>query len=71
MHRISASLLQVRFALSSSPVFCRSDTVSDSERFYLSILELFNDVEELKEVNDLLAWWNRYDELNYSLSLYS
>lgn len=59
IRRLSTFLPQVRFALSSSPVFCRSDTVSDSERFYLSILELFNDVEELREVNDLLVWWNR------------
>ena len=55
--------------LSSAPVFCRSDTVSDSERFYLSALELFNDVEELKEVNDLLEWWDQYD--NVSLALHS
>ena len=62
------SLCQVHFALSSSPVFCRLDTVSDSERFYLSVLELFNDVEELNEVNDLLAWWNRYEEFHLVLS---
>ena len=53
--------------LSSSPVFCQSDTVSNSERFYLSNLKLFNDVEELKEVNDLLAWWNQYEDVNFSL----
>jgi len=51
---------QVRFALSSSPVFSRTDTVTDSERFYNSILDLFEDVEENEEVNDLLLWWNRY-----------
>ena len=53
--------------LSSSPVFCQSDTVSNSERFYLSNFKLFNDVEELKEVNDLLAWWNQYEDVNFSL----
>jgi hypothetical protein len=53
-------MLQVRFALSSSPVFSRTDTSTDSERFYTSVLELFEDVEENEEVNDLLAWWNRY-----------
>jgi hypothetical protein len=50
---------QVRFSLSSSPVFSRTDTATDSERFYNSVLDLFEDVEEKEEVNDLVAWWNR------------
>jgi len=50
---------QVRFALSSSPVFSRSDTVTDSEKFYSTVVDLFEDVEELAEVNELLTWWNR------------
>ncbi|GBE89789.1 hypothetical protein SCP_1701140 [Sparassis crispa] len=50
---------QVRFALSSSPVFSRTDTATDSERFYNSILDLFEDVDEQEEVNELLLWWNR------------
>lgn len=50
---------QVRFSLSSSPVFSRTDTATDSERFYNSILDLFSDSEEQEEVNDLLTWWNR------------
>jgi hypothetical protein len=54
---------QVRFALSSSPVFSRTDTITDSERFYNSILELFDDPEEQQEVDDLLTWWNRYVKL--------
>jgi hypothetical protein len=53
-------LEQVRFALSSSPVFSRTDTVTDSERFYSSLLDLFEDVEERQEVNDLLTWWNSW-----------
>ena len=52
-------VVQVRFALSSSPVFSRTDTATDSERFYNSILDLFFDPEEQEEVNDLLGWWNR------------
>jgi len=52
--------LQVRFALSSSPVFSRADTVTDSETFYTTVLDLFYDIEEQEEVDDLLAWWNRY-----------
>lgn len=51
---------QVRFSLSSSPVFSRSDTITDSERFYNSVMELFDDPEELEEVNEVLVWWNRY-----------
>lgn len=52
-------VMQVRFSLSSSPVFSRTDTATDSERFYTSILELFDDVDENAEVEDLLTWWNR------------
>jgi hypothetical protein len=50
---------QVRFALSSSPVFSRMDTVTNSERFYNSILDLLEDVEEVQEVDDLISWWNQ------------
>ena len=50
---------KAHFSLSSSPVFSRSDTVTDSERFYTSILELLEDPEEADEVNDLLGWWDR------------
>lgn len=38
-------------------LFSKPDIDSNLETFYLSILELSNDVEELKEVNGLLAWW--------------
>jgi hypothetical protein len=51
---------QVRFSLSSSSVFSKTDTIMDSERFYHSVLELLGDIEEQEHVNDLLAWWNRY-----------
>jgi hypothetical protein len=49
---------QLRFALSSCSVFCRSDTVTDSERFYDSVLDFLDDPEEKVEVGDLLNWWN-------------
>jgi hypothetical protein len=52
-------VLQARFALSSASVFSRTDTVTDSERFYHSILGYFEDDEEQQEVEDLLVWWNR------------
>ncbi|KAG1901254.1 uncharacterized protein F5891DRAFT_950795 [Suillus fuscotomentosus] len=51
---------QVRFALSSSSVFSRTDTSTDSETFYHSLLDLFEDPDESKEVDELLTWWNRY-----------
>jgi hypothetical protein len=35
------------------------DLATDSERFYNSILDLFDDPEEQEEVNDLTVWWNR------------
>lgn len=50
---------QVRFALSSSPVFSRTDTATDSETFYTSILQFLDDSEEKSEVDELMIWWNR------------
>ena len=55
----SLNASQVRFALCSSPVFSRTDTITDSERFYNTVLDLFEDVEEREEVNDLQTWWNQ------------
>ncbi|KAG2752732.1 hypothetical protein P692DRAFT_201838219 [Suillus brevipes Sb2] len=56
---ISYIATQVRFALSSSSVFSRTDTTTDSETFYYSLLDLLEDPEECQEVNELLMWWNR------------
>ncbi|KAG1907207.1 uncharacterized protein F5891DRAFT_1230570 [Suillus fuscotomentosus] len=50
---------QVRFALSSSSVFSRTNTTTDSETFYHSLLDLFEDPDESTEVDELLTWWNR------------
>ncbi|KAG6905869.1 hypothetical protein DXG01_017226 [Tephrocybe rancida] len=50
---------QVRFSLCSSSIFSRTDNVTDSERFYSSVLETFMDPEENDEVNKLVDWWNR------------
>ncbi|KAG1758762.1 hypothetical protein EDD22DRAFT_956575 [Suillus occidentalis] len=49
---------QVRFALSSSSVFSRTDTTTDSETFYHSLLDVLEDPDESKEVDELLMWWN-------------
>ncbi|KAJ2921265.1 hypothetical protein H1R20_g15827, partial [Candolleomyces eurysporus] len=49
---------QVQFALSSTPTFSRSDTVTDSEYFYNLVIEILEDPEERQEVDDLLKWWN-------------
>ena len=43
----------------SSPVFSHTDTITDSERFYSTLLELFADSDEKQEVDELLVWWNR------------
>jgi len=51
---------QARFALTSAQVFSRTDLVTDSERFYTSILDLLDDPDEKDEVDQLLMWWNRY-----------
>ncbi|KAG2738549.1 hypothetical protein P692DRAFT_20758318 [Suillus brevipes Sb2] len=56
---ISYIATQVRFALSSSSVFSRTNTTTDSETFYHSLLDLLEDPEECQEVNELLTWWNR------------
>ncbi|KAG1732469.1 hypothetical protein EDD22DRAFT_982534 [Suillus occidentalis] len=50
---------QIRFALSSSSVFLRTDTITDSENFYHSILDLLEDPNENEEVVDLMMWWTR------------
>jgi len=50
---------QAHFVLTSAQVFSHTDLVTDSERFYNSILELLNDPEERGEVDQLMAWWNQ------------
>ncbi|KAH6894784.1 hypothetical protein BKA70DRAFT_1117381 [Coprinopsis sp. MPI-PUGE-AT-0042] len=49
---------QVRFALSSSPTFSRTDLVTDSERFYGSVIHAFSHKQEERNVASLLAWWD-------------
>lgn len=49
----------LRFSLSSSPTFSRTDTVTDSQRFYTSIVDFLEDPDEKNEVNELLTFWNR------------
>jgi len=48
------------FLLYAGLLFSCTDHVTDSERFYNSILELLEDLEERDEVDQLMAWWNRY-----------
>ncbi|TEB21637.1 hypothetical protein FA13DRAFT_1757488 [Coprinellus micaceus] len=50
---------QIRFALSSSSTFCRTNKDGESELFYHSILELLEDPDEIEEVKALLAWWDK------------
>ncbi|KAG2343810.1 hypothetical protein BDR05DRAFT_864371, partial [Suillus weaverae] len=35
-----------------------TDMTTDSETFYHSLLDLFEDPDESMEVNELLTWWN-------------
>ncbi|KAG1793766.1 hypothetical protein EV424DRAFT_1354099 [Suillus variegatus] len=48
---------QVQFLLCSSSVFSHTDTVTDSENFYHSILDLLEDPDESKEVVELMTCW--------------
>ena len=48
-------------------MFCRSDTSTDSERFYVSVLDFLDDPEEKDEVDDLLNWWNWYVIYNWHI----
>lgn len=41
-------------------MFSRTDHVTDSERFYNSVLELLDDPEEKEEIDQLITWWNRF-----------
>ncbi|KIJ64152.1 hypothetical protein HYDPIDRAFT_69532, partial [Hydnomerulius pinastri MD-312] len=50
---------QARFFLTLAQVFSCTDLVTDSERFYNSIIELLDDADEKDEVDLLLTWWNR------------
>ncbi|KAG2113776.1 uncharacterized protein F5147DRAFT_571027 [Suillus discolor] len=59
---------QVRFSLSSSSVFSRTDTVTDSKNFYHSILDLLEDPDESEEVTDLMTWWTRFVTSSASIS---
>lgn len=50
---------QVRFGLSAASVFSRTDSETDSETFYTTVLELLEEPEEQDEVKELLTWWNQ------------
>ncbi|EGN92219.1 hypothetical protein SERLA73DRAFT_66102, partial [Serpula lacrymans var. lacrymans S7.3] len=65
MHQVTRGSIayiatQVHFALLAQSVFSRTDTITDSEGFFNSILGLLQDPNEIEEDNDLLAWWNQY-----------
>lgn len=56
---IAKHKLKARFALSASKVFIRTNTVTTSEKFYNSILDLLEDPDEIKKVDALTNWWNQ------------
>ncbi|KAF8218957.1 hypothetical protein L208DRAFT_1345232, partial [Tricholoma matsutake] len=66
MASITYIATQVRFTLSSSAMFTQSDTITDSERFYNSILQFLEDADENNEADTLLIWWNRQIFPTYS-----
>ncbi|TEB08775.1 hypothetical protein FA13DRAFT_1647227, partial [Coprinellus micaceus] len=49
----------VRFSLSSVTTFCRTDAVTDHQRFYNTIVDFLEMEEEQVQVGELLDWWNR------------
>ncbi|KAI6013376.1 hypothetical protein BKA83DRAFT_96535 [Pisolithus microcarpus] len=53
------SIAYARFGLTSAQIFSRTDLITDSERFYSSIMELLDDPDESDEVDQLITWWNR------------
>ncbi|KAG2073918.1 hypothetical protein BDR04DRAFT_1009264, partial [Suillus decipiens] len=42
----------------SASVFSRTDMTTDSETFYHSLLNVLEDPDQSKEVNELLMLWN-------------
>ncbi|KAG1820670.1 hypothetical protein DFJ58DRAFT_720189 [Suillus subalutaceus] len=58
MAYIATQVCRVQFALSSSSVFSQTNTTTNSKTFYHSLLDLMEDPEECKEVDELLTWWN-------------
>ena len=50
--------IKICFVLSSSAVFSRTDITTDSETFYNSIMDYFEDSDEEEGVQELLVWWN-------------
>ena len=46
--------------LGSATCFSRKDTVSDSEKFYITVYEFLTNDLEKQNVGELLEWWDRY-----------
>ncbi|KAI6012367.1 hypothetical protein EDC04DRAFT_2870892 [Pisolithus marmoratus] len=59
---------QTHFSLTSAQVFSCTDLITDSEQFYLSIMELLDDPDESNEVDQLITWWNRQIFPLYTMS---
>jgi hypothetical protein len=57
--RSQLSRSKVRFAMTSCHTFCQTEKVSDSEGFYIHIIDLLEDPDEQAEVADLLKWYNQ------------
>ncbi|KAF8835202.1 hypothetical protein BDN67DRAFT_913464 [Paxillus ammoniavirescens] len=59
MHLVTKASLAYVATQVDTFVFSHTDLVTDSERFYNSIIDLLNDPDEQDEVHQLLTWWNR------------
>ncbi|KAG6913319.1 hypothetical protein DXG01_007774 [Tephrocybe rancida] len=57
--RIHGMLSVTRASVASASMFSRTDIVTDSDRFYNTVLKVLHDPEEVEDVNPLLQWWNR------------
>ncbi|KAG2345993.1 hypothetical protein BDR05DRAFT_974830 [Suillus weaverae] len=53
-----ATQVRLHHTFCSSSVFSRTDTATDSETFYHSLLDLLEDPDKSREVSELLMWWN-------------
>ncbi|KJA19648.1 hypothetical protein HYPSUDRAFT_143474 [Hypholoma sublateritium FD-334 SS-4] len=56
---IAYAATHARFALSSSAVFSQSNTITESELFYNCMIDHLEDPNNVREVDHLLAWWDR------------
>ncbi|KAG1731019.1 hypothetical protein EDB19DRAFT_1896981 [Suillus lakei] len=65
----NAYLHGMKFSLNLSSVLSHMDTITNSENFYHSILDLLEDPDESEEVADLMMWWTRFHTISSNSAL--